>query len=118
PLDHNVLPRCWIVPGLRGLTPQGVADVMRGEEVQIFGTLQAPGRPIGTQLLILPGTHSKWVQVRKDEVDRFATAVTGELYASLRRYGSLAAFVDEDDGPSPASDGFQAALVTAAEPGG
>src|SRR5690606_40537637 len=61
----------------------------------LFGTLQAPGRPIGTQLLILPGTHSKWVQVRRDEVDRFATAVTGELYASLRRYGSLAAFVDE-----------------------
>jgi 2-dehydro-3-deoxygalactonokinase len=39
-----------------------VPDVMRGEEVQVFGAIDLLDARDG--LFVLPGTHSKWVQVR------------------------------------------------------
>ena len=68
----------FIVPGLSQSAP---ADVMRGEETQIAGVLAA--RPGFSGILCLPGTHSKWVEVREGHVERFVTAMTGELFALL-----------------------------------
>lgn len=68
----------FIVPGLSQAAP---ADVMRGEETQIAGVLAA--RPGFSGILCLPGTHSKWVEVREGHVERFVTAMTGELFALL-----------------------------------
>src|SRR5690606_32525290 len=50
-----------LVPGLSAQHADGVPDVMRGEEVQVFGALDALGLDDG--LFVLPGTHSKWVRV-------------------------------------------------------
>lgn len=68
----------FIVPGLSQAQP---ADVMRGEETQIAGVLA--DHPGFSGILCLPGTHSKWVEVRQGRVERFLTVMTGELFALL-----------------------------------
>ena len=52
--------RIALVPGLSCMADDALQtpDVMRGEEVQIFGALQLAKRDSAT--LVLPGTHSKW----------------------------------------------------------
>ena len=65
-------------------------DVMRGEETQFFGATQIdPALCDGSQCLVLPGTHTKWVDAAKGAIVQFRTAVTGELYGLLREHSSL-----------------------------
>lgn len=78
--------RIAIVPGL-SCEHDGLPDVMRGEEVQVFGALQLLGRKDGH--FVLPGTHSKWVTVRDGRIETFSTFMTGEFYALLRRQSIL-----------------------------
>lgn len=66
-----------IVPGVECRWPDGAYDVMRGEEVQAFGTGLDDG------IVCLPGTHSKWVEMAKGTIVRFGTFITGELYAAM-----------------------------------
>jgi 2-dehydro-3-deoxygalactonokinase len=61
--------RIAIVPGLSD-EHAGVPDVMRGEEVQIFGAMSITGLDDG--VFVLPGTHNKWVTVKKGRVRAFA----------------------------------------------
>ena len=89
--------RICIVPGL-SCEHHGVPDVMRGEEVQIFGALSLMGGASSGRF-VLPGTHSKWVRVADGRVLGFATFMTGELYALLRTYSILARTLPPDDGP-------------------
>ncbi|MBX3653716.1 MAG: 2-dehydro-3-deoxygalactonokinase [Ramlibacter sp.] len=79
--------RVAIVPGLC-CEHDGVPDVMRGEEVQVFGALQMTGLDDAT--VVLPGTHSKWVTVRGRKIEHFRTFMTGEFYALLRQHSLLA----------------------------
>lgn len=73
-----------IVPGLSSVNPLGKRDILRGEETQVLGALvENPRLGRGKQLLCLPGTHTKWIWMRDGIVERFLTAVTGELFASL-----------------------------------
>lgn len=77
------------LPGLSMRTP---ADVMRGEELQLYGALSHD-----EQLVILPGTHSKWACVRAGVVEKFHTVVTGELFELLINHslvGGLATSID------------------------
>ncbi|WP_373458499.1 2-dehydro-3-deoxygalactonokinase [Sphingomonas faeni] len=79
--------RTAIVPGLSyrdGLH----ADVMRGEEVQLLGAVAAELVPADA-LLCQPGTHCKWATVQRGRIERFTTAMTGELFALLRAHGVL-----------------------------
>ncbi|MEK7346328.1 MAG: 2-dehydro-3-deoxygalactonokinase [Pseudomonadota bacterium] len=81
--------RIALVPGLSCMAggPLDAPDVMRGEEVQIFGALQLAQRDTAT--LVLPGTHSKWVQVQNGRVTRFSTCMTGEVYALMGQHSIL-----------------------------
>jgi len=79
--------RAWIAPGLRCRRASGVHDVMRGEEVQIFGIADDLGA--GEHCICLPGTHSKWVSVRDRKIDSFATHMTGEVFAILKEHSIL-----------------------------
>lgn len=81
--------RTAIVPGLSVLR-QGRADVMRGEEVQLLGAVAAGLAPPDA-LLCQPGTHCKWAGMGEGRVLDFTTAMTGELFALIRRHGLLAA---------------------------
>lgn len=79
--------RTAIVPGVSTTAP---ADVMRGEEVQLLGAVEAGLAP-GDALLVQPGTHCKWVKMVGGRIAGFTTAMTGELFALLRAHGLLAA---------------------------
>jgi 2-dehydro-3-deoxygalactonokinase len=87
--------RIAIVPGLCCET-EGIPDVIRGEETQIFGALQLLG--LQDALLVLPGTHSKWVQVKGGRIDSFATFMTGEFFALLRQHSILSRTLPEVEG--------------------
>jgi 2-dehydro-3-deoxygalactonokinase len=78
--------RTAIVPGVCMITPP---DVMRGEEVQLLGAVAAGYVPT-TATLVQPGTHCKWVRVEGCEITSFNTAMTGELFALIRRHSLLA----------------------------
>ena len=91
----------WLQPGRMALVPGlscisfdalNTADVMRGEEVQIFGALHMAGRNSGT--LVLPGTHSKWVQVLGGQVTQFQTFMTGEVFALMSQHSILSKTLD------------------------
>ena len=86
--------RLGIVPGLSARA-NGVPDVMRGEEVQVFGALRLLGLDDG--LFVLPGTHSKWVTVEGGRITGFSTFMTGEFYAVLRRHSILGRTMPEQD---------------------
>ncbi len=105
--------RAWIVPGLITRDPQGVHDVMRGEETQIIGILDDLGP--GTHTLCLPGTHSKWVRVESGRIVSFTTHMTGEMFAVLRDHSILGRTM-ENAGDIPAV--FDAGIARAREPGG
>jgi 2-dehydro-3-deoxygalactonokinase len=86
--------RIALVPGLSSLGTDALntPDVMRGEEVQIFGALQMAGRDSAT--LVLPGTHSKWVQVQGGRVAHFQTFMTGEVFALMSQHSILSKTMD------------------------
>ncbi|MCB1376237.1 MAG: 2-dehydro-3-deoxygalactonokinase, partial [Rhodobacteraceae bacterium] len=69
-----------IVPGV-AQHGDGPPDVMRGEETQLAGI--APRIAHGVHSVCIPGTHSKWIHAASGAVERFATFLTGELYALL-----------------------------------
>jgi 2-dehydro-3-deoxygalactonokinase len=80
-----------IVPGLAqtGDRPGTAPDVIRGEETQIVGTLSLFPDLAGNATMVLPGTHSKWVRIADSRIDRFATYLTGELFALLAKHSIL-----------------------------
>lgn len=121
-LEAAALPgrRVFIAPGLSQRGEAGAApDVMRGEETQVLGLLdRLPGA--GAHTVCLPGTHSKWVQVRDGRIVGLRTAMTGELYALLRRHSLLAALMpgsgdaaDPDD-----AEAFAQGVAASAADGG
>ncbi|MCA0425524.1 MAG: 2-dehydro-3-deoxygalactonokinase, partial [Proteobacteria bacterium] len=65
------------MPGVSTLNP--TPDVMRGEEMQVFGVTG----PEADTLVILPGTHSKWVNVVHGAITGLRTFLTGEIFALL-----------------------------------
>lgn len=79
--------RTAIVPGLSFLNDRR-ADVMRGEEVQMFGALAAGLMP-ADGLVCHPGTHNKWVTMEDGRVTRFRTVMTGELFSLLKERSIL-----------------------------
>ena len=82
--------RVLVATGLQCGDDQHGFDVMRGEEAQIFGALETqPALADGRHFFVLPGTHSKWVEVVQGSIVQFRTALTGELYALLREHSTL-----------------------------
>jgi 2-dehydro-3-deoxygalactonokinase len=101
-------PFVGIVPGLRGPGVCG-PDVMRGEETQLFGWLAAdPARRRGSHVICHPGTHAKWVLAVDGRIERFVTAMTGELFALLTAHSVLKGAEGDADGPA-FDDGVAAA---------
>ena len=79
-----------ILPGIQAQNFRDVPDVMRGEETQIFGALALEtSLGEGRRMMVLPGTHSKWVEVRDGRIARLQTYFTGELFELLCTQSSL-----------------------------
>jgi 2-dehydro-3-deoxygalactonokinase len=87
--------KLWIMPGLRHIdAATQTSDVMRGEETQVFGA------GIENGIVVLPGTHSKWVKVVDSKIVAFKTFMTGEAY-SLFRHQSILAKLMPTENTSP-----------------
>jgi 2-dehydro-3-deoxygalactonokinase len=90
--------RVAIVPGVRS----EFFDVMRGEETQVFGAAAVLG--IQDALMVLPGTHSKWVDLEAGAITGFRTFMTGEFYSMLSQHSILAKSLPPAGTPPPALD--------------
>ena len=62
-------------------------DIMRGEETQIAGFLNETPNFNGS--ICLPGTHSKWVEIRNNNIIKFKTFMTGELFEIISKNSVL-----------------------------
>ncbi|WP_417579592.1 2-dehydro-3-deoxygalactonokinase [Pelagibacterium sp.] len=89
----------FILPGVSQATPP---DVMRGEETQIAGYMTSQGNH---SVVCLPGTHSKWVEIAGGKIERFRTAMTGEVFALLAEKSVLRHSVATSDWDADAFSG-------------
>ncbi len=86
-----------ILPGLCVKDSSHGPDVMRGEEVELFGLLNlVDGLCEGTKFIVLAGRHSKWVKLVNGQVVDFFTSMSGELFDGLREKGLLASLLKKD----------------------
>lgn len=110
PGEENV----FIVPGICYEAPDGRHDVMRGEEVQIFGSLRQG--ETGRRVFCLPGTHSKWAVVEDGRIVWFATAMTGEVWAVMSEHSILGRLMEGENLED--MDAFDRGFKLSGEPGG
>ena len=85
-LGQKQASRFFFTPGVSHQS-SWMLDVMRGEEMMVFGYLntfknQSESR---SHLLCLPGTHSKWIEADQTHIRRFQTVPTGELFALFKQ---------------------------------
>ncbi|HEU0044221.1 2-dehydro-3-deoxygalactonokinase [Sphingomonas sp.] len=100
-----------IVPGL-SLLDGDRSDVMRGEEVQVFGIAALEART--DAMICHPGTHSKWIELAGGAVTGFRTVMTGELFALLRGHSILADLLAGKATAGPAfADGVERGMAGA-----
>ncbi|MEO7853995.1 MAG: 2-dehydro-3-deoxygalactonokinase, partial [Rubrivivax sp.] len=90
-----------IVPGVSDPRP----DVMRGEETQLLGALRMAPQLAARATLLMPGSHSKWVEVRDGRIDTFTTYLSGELFAVLRDHSILGRPQQQAASREPAASG-------------
>ena len=93
----------WIVPGVMVRRRNEMPDVMRGEEVQAIGAATE-----GDSLLILPGTHSKWVQMAGRRIVDFKTFMTGDLHAAVLNHTVVSALAGAGGDPRAFERGVDA----------
>jgi 2-dehydro-3-deoxygalactonokinase len=81
------------LPGVSQAAP--VPDVMRGEEIQVFGSFARDADGIA----VLPGTHSKWVRVERGRITGFRSFMTGEVFAVLTAHSILGRLIPQAEMP-------------------
>ena len=66
-------------------------DAMRGEECEVIGLFSRESAHsfINHAVAVLPGTHSKSIEIRDGEITAFRTFMTGELFELLCRHSVL-----------------------------
>lgn len=69
-------------------------DVIRGEEVEVFGILNQIDT-IEPTLIILPGSHNKFIEVKDGEIINFLTTMSGEIYDAMTKHTILKNSVNE-----------------------
>lgn len=102
----------FIVPGLLARGAADVPEIMRGEETQIMGLVDAM-EPVA--LACLPGSHSKWARIVDGRIMDFTTAMTGEAFAAFRHHTILGRLMT---GEAHDSAAFDEGVTRAADPGG
>lgn len=103
PVDLENGRRGYIIPGLFCEPAPGAADVMRGEETLVLGA------GIENGLICSAGTHPKWIEMKNGRIERFATYMTGEMYALLREHSMIGRPATEPEDPKGFDLGLQAA---------
>lgn len=110
----RAMPGAYMVGGLSYESPDGLYDVIRGEEVQILGlAAQDPGKEF---LICMPGTHSKWLTMRRDRIDAFTTVMSGDFFSAVTKSTIIAMMLDDDQEFS--EEAFLRGVALAQRPGG
>lgn len=91
-------PPLYFLPGIARHDP--VPDVMRGEEMAIFG-IEGPL----PALIVLPGAHSKWVRTDGKRILDISTYMSGEILHLLRKDSLVSRLIPENSGSRP--DAFE-----------
>lgn len=86
----------------------GLPSVMRGEEYEFFSSGQAGS---GSAVVVFPGTHSKWLEVRDGAVNNFETFPTGEMFQQWTTSSALSPLLPPEEAVS--TDGFRYGLYRA-----
>jgi 2-dehydro-3-deoxygalactonokinase len=94
--------RALIVPGAISRSA-AASDVMRGEESLVFGLAARDAT------VVIPGTHSKWIEVRGGAIHSFRTFMTGEFYGLLRHQSVLRLLAGEPQEKVGFTRGLEAA---------
>lgn len=107
-----------IVPGLffpgdpaTGMPP----DVIRGEEVQILGVLAETPEGSPDRLLVMPGTHTKWVHVQRGVVRDFVTAMTGEVFGLMMSHSIVGRLATDPPAGRALGEAFERGLAAATD---
>ncbi len=103
PVDLENGRKGHIIPGLFCEPAPGASDVMRGEETLVMGTGVEDG------LICSAGTHPKWILMKNGRIERFATYMTGEMYALLREHSMIGRPATEPEDPKGFDLGLDAA---------
>lgn len=103
-----------IAPGVLldevGLAP----DVIRGEEIQIAGALAENPALAARATMVMPGTHSKWVQIKGGRITHFSSYMTGEIFSVLVNHSILGRLMThEHTDDAGAEDAFLQGLKAA-----
>jgi 2-dehydro-3-deoxygalactonokinase len=108
-------PDILIAPGVLFDEPDELPDVMRGEEIQIAGALLMNPQWAVRSCMLLPGTHSKWAQIENGKIVRYATYLTGELFAVLSKHSILGRLMPAESEGKKDTDAaaFELGLATA-----
>ncbi|WP_343247219.1 2-dehydro-3-deoxygalactonokinase [Diplocloster hominis] len=93
--EVSMLHPVFFIPGVQNQVAEVEAencssmDIMRGEEVETFGLLSRE-KIKGPVVLVLPGSHTKYVYVNeKDEIQGCTTTMAGEILMELTRSSIL-----------------------------
>ncbi len=86
------------VPGVSYRADTGIPDVIRGEETQILGASDS-----SDGMFVTRGTHCKWIEAKGGRIERFATFMTGEMFAVLKDHSILGRLMT---GGETGGDGF------------
>jgi 2-dehydro-3-deoxygalactonokinase len=98
--------KLFFIAGISYRSPNGIPDVIRGEETQVLGASQG-----GTEYFVTPGTHSKWIDVSNGEIKSFSTYMTGEVFALLKNHSILGRLMTgETSNPAAFEQGVRTGL--------
>jgi 2-dehydro-3-deoxygalactonokinase len=89
----------------------GEQEAMRGEETQLIGIwslLAETGNSPREAIFIFPGTHSKHIYVKDEQLLQFDTFMTGELYQVLGNHSILKDSIKMEEYPALSSENIQA----------
>ena len=106
-------PDVLIAPGVLFDEPDSLPDVMRGEEIQIAGALLNHPEWAARSCMVLPGTHSKWAYIENGKLVRYATYLTGELFAVLTQHSILGRLLPAERPAESDPTAFALGLATA-----
>ncbi|MFB9947893.1 2-dehydro-3-deoxygalactonokinase [Rhizobium puerariae] len=113
-VTHRIdgLPPLVFLPGIAQTKP--LPDVMRGEEMSLFGLTETDG------LFILPGPHAKWVTMQAGSITAITTYMSGEILNLLKKDSLVARLIpaDYEERPSAFRRGVLTAYDESGLPGG
>ena len=112
-ITHHVagLPPLLFLPGIAQTQP--LPDVMRGEEMSLFGLTETDG------LFVLPGPHAKWVRIQDGRIIGITTYMSGEILNLLKKDSLVSRLIPEtyEEQPQAFHRGVLAAYDEGALPG-